>query len=213
MILSDREIQAALRRQAIRITPPPPDLDAQVGKDFDSPWSSTALDLRLDKELTVWEREQVGADVQFEPPDDPTFNFNVLVAKYAELRIIPDDGHYSLAKGAFVLGWTLERIQLPATSRLAARVEGKSSLARLGIGIHITAPTIHAGFGVKTSDATYIGSQIRLEIFHQGEYPVKLKTGMKICQLVFEEVHGTPEKGYELTGRFAVQGAGPLPPP
>jgi dCTP deaminase len=36
---------------------------------------------------------------------------------------------------------------LPHTARLAARVEGKSSLARLGLGVHVTAPTIHAGFG------------------------------------------------------------------
>ena len=41
---------------------------------------------------------------------------------------------------------------------------------------------------------------------------MKLKAGMKICQLVFEEVHGTPDKGYEYAGRFAVQGAQPLPP-
>jgi dCTP deaminase len=93
------------------------------------------------------------------------------------------------------------------------RVEGKSSLARLGIGIHVTAPTVHAGFGVKVGDPSYLGSQVRLEIFHHGEYPVKLKAGMKVCQLVFEEVHGTPEKGYESRGRFAVQGAQPLPPP
>jgi deoxycytidine triphosphate deaminase len=50
------------------------------------------------------------------------------------------------ADGTFVLGWTAEYIKIPVESRLAARVEGKSSLARLGIGIHVTAPTIHAGF-------------------------------------------------------------------
>ena len=59
-----------------------------------------------------------------------------------------------------------------------------------------TAPIIHAGFGVKTGDPTYQGSQIRLEIFHHGYYPVKLKEGMLICQLILEEVHGTPVKGY-----------------
>jgi dCTP deaminase len=96
-------------------------------------------------------------------------------------------------------------------SKLAARVDGKSSLARLGIGVHITAPTIHAGFGVKTGDQSYVGSQIRLEILHHGKYPVYLKAGMKICQLVFEEVHGTPLKGYEERGRFSVQGVNPLP--
>jgi dCTP deaminase len=211
MILSDREIQAALRRGAITISPPPPDLWSEPPPGQKSPWSSTTLDLRLDKELTIWKRKKARSRVQFEPPDDPSFDFDYLLDKYTEQLLIPEAG-YPLHPGAFVLGWTLERIQLPAMSRLAARVEGKSSLARLDIGIHVTAPTIHAGFGVKLDDPSYVGSQIRLEIFHHGEYPVKLKAGMKICQLVFEEVHGTPDKGYEHVGRFAVQGAQPLPP-
>ncbi len=203
MILSDREIQAALRRGAIQITPPPPELEPAPG----SPWSSTTLDLRLDAELTAWKKDD-SSSIAFPPPDDAGFNFEDLIDRYAEKFPIPAEG-YPLKKGQFVLGWTLERLQLPSTSRLAARVEGKSSLARLGIGVHVTAPIIHAGFGVKEGDPSFLGSQIRLEIFHQGEYAVCLKVGMKICQLVFEEVHGTPEKGYQ--GRFAVQGAQPLP--
>jgi dCTP deaminase len=213
MILSDREIQAALRRKAITITPPPPDIEAEPEPGEKSPWASTTLDLRLDSELTVWKKEKKGADVKFEPPDDPDFDFDFLLNRYAERFHIPENGFYSLEPHSFVLGWTYERIQLPSLSRLAARVEGKSSLARLGIGVHVTAPTIHAGFGVKLHDPAYTGAQIRLEIFHHGEYAVKLKYKMKICQLVFEEVHGTPQRGYELHGRFAVQGATPLPPP
>src|SRR5260221_7473244 len=42
---------------------------------------------------------------------------------------------------------------------------------------------IHAGFGIKEGDSAFVGSQIRLEIHHQGEYPVLLKAEMKICQL------------------------------
>jgi hypothetical protein len=57
MILSDREIQAALRRGAITITPPPPDLWAEPPPRQKSPWSSPTLDLRLDKELTIWKRK------------------------------------------------------------------------------------------------------------------------------------------------------------
>lgn len=210
MILSDREIQAAIRRRAIVITPSPPEIDAEPGPGQKSPWSSTTLDLRLDSELTVWKKEEKGADIRFGSPDDPNFDFDFLISKYADRIHIPAAGFYLLEPHQFALGWTLEKIQLPSTSRLAARVEGKSSLARLGIGVHVTAPTIHAGFGVKADDPSYVGSQVRLEIFHHGEYPVKLKIGMKICQLVFEEVHGTPEKGYERRGRFSVQGAKPL---
>jgi dCTP deaminase len=170
MILSDREIQAALRRGAISIAPPPPDMWAEPQPGQKSPWSSTTLDLRLDKELTIWKRKSARSKTQFEPPDDPNFDFDHLLNQYAERFVVAEAG-YPLHPGAFVLGWTLERVQLPAMSRLAARVEGKSSLARLGIGVHVTAPTIHAGFGVKRDDPSYVGSQIRLEIFHHGEYP------------------------------------------
>jgi dCTP deaminase len=112
----------------------------------------------------------------------------------------------------FLLGWTLEKVQLPHRSRLAARVEGKSSLARLGVGVHVTAPTIHAGFGA-SADPQHLGNPLQLEIWNVGPLSVVLKTGMRICQLIFEVVDGTPEKGY--AGQFHIQGpqlpAGPTP--
>jgi dCTP deaminase len=104
----------------------------------------------------------------------------------------------------FHLGWTLERIQLPHRSRLAGRVEGKSSLARLGLGVHVTAPTIHAGFGSTDLDSAFLGNPIQLEIWNTGPVPIVLKTGLRICQLIFEQVDGTPEQGYG--GQFATQG-------
>jgi len=87
---------------------------------------------------------------------------------------------------------------------MAARVEGKSSLARLGVGVHVTAPTIHAGFGCKADDEQYEGSELQLEIWNVGKLPIVLDPGIPICQLIFEIVDGTPERGYE--GQFAVQG-------
>lgn len=80
-------------------------------------------------------------------------------------------------------------------TRIAARVEGKSSLARIGLAVHITAPTIHAGFD----------GQIRLEIVNHGPLPILLKPGMRICQLIFEQTLGTPDKVYG--GQFAGQKA------
>src|SRR5262249_50017381 len=109
-----------------------------------------------------------------------------------------------LERGAFFLGWTLETVQLPSRSRIAARVEGKSSLARLGMGVHVTAPTIHAGFGYADRDPGWPGNPIQLEIWNTGPRPIRLKHGMKICQLIFEWVDGTPEQGYE--GQFRLQG-------
>ncbi len=83
-------------------------------------------------------------------------------------------------------------------------MEGKSSLARIGIGIHVTAPTIHPGFGEKEGDPAFAGSEIRLEIWNIGPLKIRLKKGMPICQIIFEEVHGIPEGRY--AGQFALQG-------
>lgn len=193
MILSDREIQAAIKRDAIRITPSP----AEVA------WSSTAVDLTLAPTLRRWNEPAAGAHISF-APYDPNFDFQALTDHFAEEITIPSGG-FSLRPREFVLAWTVEKIGLPHFSRLAARVEGKSSLARLGLGVHVTAPTIHAGFGAKYSDPTHPGNALQLEIWHVGPLPILLVPGMPVCQLIFEEVHGTPEKGY--AGMFSDQGA------
>lgn len=193
MILSDREIQAALARGALKLTPYPA---AEA-------WSSTAVDLRLAKELVLWKAPGGhGVEAVLCPARDD-YNFDEIRQRHSEQFEIGSDG-YVFKSHSFLLGWTQERIQLPHRSRLAARVEGKSSLARLGIGVHVTAPTIHAGFGYKKGDETYAGSPLQLEMWNVGPLDVKLVTGMPICQLIFEIVDGTPEKGYE--GKFSVQG-------
>jgi dCTP deaminase len=97
---------------------------------------------------------------------------------------IPPGGH-SLPSGKLVLGQTIEYVELPllgAGACLAARVEGKSSLARYGLIVHFTAPTIHAGFS----------GQITLEMINLGAAPIRLVPGMPICQLVLEQVEGDP---------------------
>ena len=113
-------------------------------------------------------------------------------------------GHFDLKPKEFILGWTRERIKLPHRARIAARVEGKSSLARLGLGVHVTAPTIHAGFGYDANDPAGKGNPIQLEIWNIGDFTIRLVPGLAICQLIFEEVHGTPDKGYQ--GLFTHQG-------
>lgn len=194
MILSDREIQAARTQEAITITDcPPPD---------DNRWASTILDLTLDAEIRVWEPIEGSGEDSTIDPMKPGFNVNKLIAKYT--RAADCTRGFVIKRGQLVLGWTVEKLKLPYMSRLAARVEGKSSLARIGLGIHITAPTIHAGFGTKEDDPKYPGSPIRLEIWNMGPPEIRLTKGMAICQLIFEEVHGTPNKGY--SGQFRVQG-------
>lgn len=193
MILSDREIRAALARGALRITPEP----------LAEAWSSTAVDLRLAKELVLWKRPSGSGVEAVVCPADPDYSFKMVRQQYGDHFDIPSDG-YVFKTQTFLLGWTQETIQLPHQSRLAARVEGKSSLARLGIGVHVTAPTVHAGFGYKKNDVQYPGSPLQLEMWNVGPLDVKLVAGMPICQVIFEIVDGTPEKGYE--GRFSIQG-------
>ena len=193
MILSDREIRAALSRGALRITPHP----------ASEAWSSTALDLRLSNDIILWKKPKVaGVEVPVSP-FNPEYDFAALLRDHSERVVIPADG-FIMKSGTFLLGWTVEKIWLPHRSRLAARVEGKSSLARLGIGVHVTAPTIHAGFGYKKDDEDYPGSPLQLEIWNVGPLDVRLEGEMPVCQLIFEIVDGTPEKGYE--GRFSIQG-------
>jgi dCTP deaminase len=195
MILSDREILAALRRQFIRITPEPAPSNSRI-------WSSTAVDLRLDAKLEVWKSlAGLGAQTTIDPAD-PEFDVTALASTLA--RPVDCSHGFEIEPGMFLLGWTIEKIQLPQSSRIAARVEGKSSLARIGIGVHVTAPTIHAGFGYRPDDPTFLGNPIQLEIWNTGPFKVRLVQGLRICQVIFEEVHGTPSKGYE--GRFSIQG-------
>jgi dCTP deaminase len=202
MILSDREIKLALLRDHIRITPPPPD----------GAISSSSVDLTLHEEISFWPPPQLESDAPvIVYPGRATFDPVAVMREHLATLILPLEG-FLLKPGAFDLGWTEELIRLPYPSRLAARVEGRSSLARLGVGVHVTAPTIHAGFGF-LSDPQHLGTRIRLEIWNCGSLHVCLEKGMKVCQLILEEVHGTPEKGYE--GLFAMQSphvVSPAPP-
>jgi len=121
MILSDREIRAALARGVIHLSPDPP---AQA-------WSSTAVDLHLSSDLVLWKKTSGSGASTTISPAHPEFDFSGLLANFGDTRKIPSDG-FVFKSHSFLLGWTIEKLKLPFRSRLAARVEGKSSLARLG---------------------------------------------------------------------------------
>jgi dCTP deaminase len=184
MILTDREIQSAIQTQQIRIDPSP---DAAA-------YSSTSLDLTLAGKARSWKAPIGGVQIAIDPGSDG-FKFSEVYQTYTTDVDVPTSG-YLLEPQAFLLGWTQEHVSLPSHSRLAARVEGKSSLARLGLGVHITAPTIHAGFD----------APLQLEIVNHGAIPIRLRSGMRICQLIFEQTFGTPAKGY--AGQFKTQSSG-----
>lgn len=182
MILTDREIQAALHAEQIFLEPPPlPDY-----------YSSTSVDLTLDAHAAKWKIPPAGMRTVISP-GEPGFSYQTIQDQFTEKFDLGSG--FELEPNHFCLAWTKEHLYLPSQSRLAARVEGKSSLARLGISVHVTAPTIHAGFR----------GNIQLEVFNHCPLPIKLIPGMKICQLIFEQTLGTPEKGY--AGQFSGQKA------
>jgi dCTP deaminase len=182
VILTDREIQIALSRKQITIDPPPKSVA----------YSSTSVDLTLDPLLTLFDIGKSFVKKVIDPTH-PDYNIDAALEEITKTEKIDAKKGFDLTPHHLVLGWTAEYVVLPYDSRLAARVEGKSSLARLGLGVHVTAPTIHAGFD----------GQIRLELINYGHLPITIKPAMRICQLIFEQTLGTPERGYK--GQFSGQ--------
>jgi len=182
VILSDTEIRRALSTHRIVIEPrPEPDQ-----------FTSSAMDLRLGKNFFQW---IPGQDLQAGQPAgvyrpiiiDPAniTDPHKLFSSYLR-RVTPTEanGSYHLKPREFILAETLETVTLPRESKLAARVEGRSTLARCGLIVHMTAPIIHAGFS----------GIIVLEVCNFGEHPIKLTPGLRCCQLIFEMVAGKPSR-------------------
>lgn len=172
MIFTDREIKLALHQGQISIDP---QLNEQA-------FSSTAVDLTLERNAKKF-KEDVQGGINIDPAHRE-YRYNNIAKSLTESTLI--DPSYNLETRELILAWTKEYVCLPESSRIAARVEGKSSLARLGLGVHLTAPTIHAGFK----------GQLQLEIVNHGPAPIPLRPDMKICQLIFEATLGVSEKGY-----------------
>jgi dCTP deaminase len=198
MILSFQEIDAAMRAGQIVIDPRPDE----------AAWTSTAIDLTLNNVLLEWivpKSPPTGGDVPWPRPKSKNFNVQAMMDDTRLARRVEIDTveGYELKAHSFVLGFTREIVQLPVQSRIAARVEGKSSLARVGLGVHVTAPTIHAGFGVDPNKPDQRGTVIQLEIFNLADWSVILDVGMRICQLILEEVREVPVKSYG--GQFNAQ--------
>ena len=173
MVLSNEKIRQAIQEGIIEIDPLPDLNDPAV---FNKIFDTTALNLTLGEILSV-------------PKKTLSINFDVTqggivqtLRTVYEREKIPSNG-YILKPSNFILAHTREHISLNIIEDkpcYAARVEGKSSLARCGLMIHFTAPTIHAGFS----------GTITLELINFGAYPITLHAGMPICQLIFESVDG-----------------------
>ncbi len=173
MILSNVEIVNCINKKLFSITP----LDRL--DPTSKPFNTSAIDLRLGDEILV-------------PTSTSPIQFDLRtgsIAKYwndnSKKYQISDENPFSLAPNKLILARTFERVDFPINGTeisYSARVEGKSSLARCGILVHFTAPTIHSGFK----------GTITLEIINLGIHNFLLIPQMSICQLIIEEVKGCP---------------------
>ena len=173
MILSNIAILDAIERGALKI-------EHLAGKDPSaSPFNTTAVDLRLGTEILVPKSDQpLALDLRKK-------GISSFLHQHSATLRISEDQPFKLRKGTFVLGNTMEKVGFPLFTDeqcYSGRVEGKSSLARCGILVHFTAPTIHAGFT----------GTITLEMINLSENDFLLYPGMFVCQLIVEEVKGYP---------------------
>jgi dCTP deaminase len=162
VILSDRDLRTELAAGRIIIEP------------FDETCvQPSSIDIKVHNLFRVFRNHTAGIiDVKKDMTD------------LTELVDIPLDGVFILHPGEFVLGSTLERVAVP--NDLVARVEGKSSLGRLGLLIHSTAGFIDAGFD----------GHVTLELANVANLPITLYPGMKIGQISFMKMTSPAEKPY-----------------
>lgn len=158
MILSDRDIKKALSEKRIRFAPDV-DLTTQLG--------SCSVDLRLGTSFRVFKHSQHA----FVDPHDKE-----LASTLMEEEKIQEGEAFILQPGDFVLATTVESLTLP--DDLVGRLEGRSSLGRLGIVVHSTASVFDPGWNGK----------IVMELGNLGRMPVALYPGMRICAMTFEEL-------------------------
>jgi dCTP deaminase len=162
VLLSDRDILAELDNGRVRLEP----LDREMIQP-------SSVDVRLDRFFRVFENHRYGYIDPAEEQDDLT-------------RPVEPQGEepFILHPGEFVLGSTYEVVSLP--DDVAARLEGKSSLGRLGLLTHSTAGFIDPGFS----------GHVTLELANVANLPIKLWPGMKIGQLCFFRLSSAAEHPY-----------------
>ena len=154
MVLSDRTIARLLGEGRIEIDP------------YDETLlQPSSVDVRVDRYFRVFHNARYAFIDVKEPQEDLT-----------ELVEVDGDQAFILHPGEFVLGSTLERIRLP--DDLVARLEGKSSLGRLGLLIHSTAGFIDPGWD----------GHVTLELSNVANLPITIYYGMKIGQLSFVQL-------------------------
>jgi dCTP deaminase len=162
VVLSDRDIRTEIEGGRIVIHPYVPEAV-----------QPSSVDLHLDRRFRVFRNNRYAfIDVREEQPE------------LTELVEIAGDEPFVLHPGEFVLGSTLERVELP--DDLVARLEGRSSLGRLGLLIHSTAGYVDPGWE----------GNLTLELSNVANLPIMLYDGMKIGQISFQRLSSPAEMPY-----------------
>jgi dCTP deaminase len=177
VVLSDRTIRAEIDSGRIVIEPFDPDLI-----------QPSSVDVRVDRRFRVFHNARYPFIDVRQPMDDLT-----------EAVTVPEDRPFILHPGEFVLGQTLERVTLP--DDLVARLEGKSSLGRLGLLIHSTAGFVDSGFS----------GNLTLELSNVANLPITIYHGMPIGQISFMRMDGPVENPYGSRGSKYQGQAEPTP--
>ncbi|MCD9199932.1 dCTP deaminase [Aeromicrobium wangtongii] len=162
MLLSDRDILAEIEAGRVGLDPFEPGMI-----------QPSSIDVRLDKFFRVFDNHKY-------PHIDPAADQSDLTR---EVEVEGDDA-FILHPGEFVLGSTFELVSLP--DDIAARLEGKSSLGRLGLMTHSTAGFIDPGFS----------GHVTLELANVATLPIKLYPGMKIGQVCYFRLTSPAENPY-----------------
>jgi dCTP deaminase len=174
VLLSDRDIKAELDSGRVRLDPFAPGMV-----------QPSSIDVRLDRYFRLFDNHKYPF---IDPAEDQPELTRLIEAKPSEPFI--------LHPGEFVLGSTYELVTLP--DDIAARLEGKSSLGRLGLLTHSTAGFIDPGFS----------GHVTLELSNVATLPIKLWPGMKIGQMCFFRLSSPAEKPYgssEYSSRYQGQ--------
>lgn len=165
MVLSDKDLKIALKNGRIKIKPAPNLLD-QLG--------ACTIDLTLDNTFLIFEHSKYA----FIDPLNPE-------KEGATRQVRVKDGDpFVVQPGDFILASTKEHIEI--ADDLVGRLEGRSSIGRLGIVIHSTAALFNPGWRGKAV----------LELGNMGRMPVALYPGMRVCAMTFEELSSPAETPY-----------------
>ncbi len=174
-VLSDRDIRTELEAGRVKVDPYHP-----------SDLQPSSIDLHLDRQFRVFRNNRYAFIDPRSPQPDLT-----------ELLAVEDDEPFILHPGEFVLGRTVEWVELP--DDIVARLEGRSSLGRLGLLIHSTAGYVDPGWK----------GTLTLELSNVANLPIALYAGMRIGQISFfrmsspvERPYGSKELGSKYQGQL-----------